>query len=345
MDFKRERLFSFSPYDRIKIRLKGVHSMAVIKVRGIDVDVDILAELNNFSWHGVRMPIREKFIACSPFRSERRPSFFVNLSGEYAGTWRDSGYIDDGYEKGNFVKLLAYLRNETEPETEEYLLETYGAPTSWDDLTLNIDLSMEKRKDFLPFETLKTYAFRHPYLERRGIPERIQRGLKIGYDPQKKAVVIPWFDPMGRLGNIKFRSVKSKVFWYQKDAAPVRDLVYGMHVIYKKGIEEAVLVEAEIDAMTWWSYGIPAIAAGGTSISDKQASIIKRSPLKRLTVCPDNDESGQKLVENVSHKLGRYIELYITNIPTIFKDVNEAHTNGVRPQYEPRRIASNWFYV
>lgn len=314
-------------------------------MRGIDVDVDILAELNNFSWYGVRRPIRDKFIACSPFRNERRPSFFVNLNGEYAGTWRDSGYVDDEYEKGHFVKLLAYLRGETEFETEEYLLETYGAPAGWNDLTLNINLSMEKRKDFLPFEALKPYAYRHPYLERRGIPERIQRGLKIGYDPQKKAVVIPWFDPMGRLGNIKFRSVKSKVFWYQKDAAPVRDLVYGMHVIYKKGIEEAVLVEAEIDAMTWWSYGVPAIAVGGTNISARQASIIKRSPLKRLTVCPDNDESGKKLVENVSQKLDGYTELYIASIPMPFKDANEAHTGGVQLSYQPKPIKNKWHFM
>lgn len=320
--------------------------MALIRVRGTNVDVDILAELNNFSWNGVRTPIRDKFIACSPFRNERRPSFFVNLTGEYAGTWRDSGYVDDNYEKGNFVKLLAFLRGETELETEEYLLDIYGMPASWDDLTLKAPkLTIEKRKTFLPFEVLKPYAYRHPYLERRGIPERIQRGLKIGYDPKRKAVVIPWFDPMGRLGNLKFRSVKSKVFWYQEGAVPVRNLIYGMHVIYKKGIEEAVLVEAEIDAMTWWAYGVPAIAVGGVSISDKQASIIKRSPLKRLTVCPDNDESGKKLVEIVRQKLTGYIELCSTGVPAPFKDANEAHTGGVPLKYQPQPLQKQWYFM
>lgn len=309
--------------------------MARIKVRGVWVELDILEELRNFEWKNERIA-GEKFIACSPFREERRPSFFVNLLGEYAGTWRDSGYIDSEFEKGNFVKLLSFLRCETEEETEEYLLATYGVPRRWDaELKLNIRLPMRRNPKYLPFDTLKRYAYRHPYLTNRGISEKVQRGMKIGYDPEQKAVVIPWFDPMGRLANLKFRSVRSKAFWYMKNAAPIRELVYGMDVIYRRRIEEAVICEAEIDAMTWMSMGVPAIAVGGANLSEKQASIIKRSPLKRLTVCPDNDEAGDKLVENVRHKLDKYIEIYITKVPKPFKDINDSVTNGVYIEYKP----------
>lgn len=318
--------------------------MAEIRVRGQMIDVDILAELNNFSWNGLRTPIREKFIACSPFREERHPSFFVNLTGEYAGTWRDSGYVDDDYEKGSFVKLLAFLRNETEEETEEYLLEQYGTPVSWDNLTLRVpELSLEKKRNYLPADALKPYAYRHPYLERRGIPERIQRGFRIGYDPKRKAVVIPWFDAMGRLANIKYRSVRSKVFWYEPGAVPIREVVFGMNIIYRKGIEEAVLVEAEIDAMTWWALGVPAVAVGGNNLSERQASIIKRSPLRRLTICADNDESGGKLSKAVDIKLKGFIELYSTSVPVQYKDVNEAHKDGVKVEYQPETINNSPF--
>lgn len=312
--------------------------MARIKVRGVWIELDILEELRNFEWKNERIA-GEKFIACSPFREERRPSFFVNLSGEYAGTWRDSGYIDSEFEKGSFVKLLSFLRGETEEETEEYLIATYGVPRRWDaELKLNIQLPVRRNPKYLPFDVLRRYAYRHPYLTTRGISEKVQRGMKIGYDRERKAVTIPWFDAMGRLANIKFRSVHDKRFWFLRRGVPLRRLLYGLDVIYKKSVEEAVLCEAEIDAMTWMTLGVPAVAVGGNTLSDEQARLLIKSPVKRLVICPDNDSAGYKLVENVRHKLEKYIELYITKVPEKYKDVNDAHMSGCKIPYKPSPI-------
>src|SRR5690625_6287102 len=96
--------------------------MNIITVSGKQVEVDIEGELRRYPWHKERWT-SEKLIACSPFRDDNTPSFFVNLSGEYAGTWGDSGAYEDEYRSGNFVKLLGFLRRSEEHTSE---LQSHG---------------------------------------------------------------------------------------------------------------------------------------------------------------------------------------------------------------------------
>ena len=100
--------------------------MPVISVRNYEVDVDIKSELEVYDWGYNARWSADKLIAASPFRHDSTPSFFVNLDGDYAGAWADSGAHDDNYTSGGFAKLLAYLRSESIEETERYLLEQYG---------------------------------------------------------------------------------------------------------------------------------------------------------------------------------------------------------------------------
>jgi DNA primase len=317
--------------------------MARIYVRGQWLEIDILKEISFYDWQHARIT-NDKLIACSPFRPERRPSFFVKLQGEYAGYWKDSGASGE-YEKGDFITLLSYLREETREETEEYLLAVYGKKDT-SNLRLNIRLPKpETSPRYLPFDVLKQYAFRHPYLTNRGISEKVQRGFKIGYDPKRKAVAIPWFDPKGRLINIKFRSVrnvpgKKLRFWFLKEGLPIGSTVFGLHFFYKKRFPEAVIVEAEIDSMTLWTLGIPSLAIGSNKLTPQQIELLRRAPVDRLVVCPDNDEKGQRLLKDVKIHLRGYKDLAKWEIPRRFKDVNEAYLAGDSLIYNPLPLSS-----
>jgi DNA primase len=305
--------------------------MAKIKIRGRWVDVDIRAELERFSWQNARWT-DTKLIAASPFRYDRKPSFFVNLDGMHAGTWGDSGAYDSEWRSGNFVKLLAFLRNETYEETEEYLLAEYTTDWDYDKLTLKPPTLRLEGSRYLNIAKLDEFQREQSdYLTRRGISAEVQRLMRTGYDAKKHAIVIPWFDGNGRLCNIKYRSVYGKTFWYERGAIPIRRLVYGIDVIFAKKVREAAICEAEIDAMSWWTIGIPAIAVGGVTFTDEQADIIKRSPIERLILSADNDKAGEKLTEQVAKKLGKYIELYKVDFGR-YKDANEALSNGVLPK-------------
>lgn len=189
-------------------------------------------------------------------------------------------------------------------------------------------LPVKRRRTPLNESKLKPYMFRHKYLERRGISESTQRLMGVGYDRQRKAVTMPWRLPDGRLANIKYRKVDSKIFWYEKGGWPVWELVYGMDVIYRKMLKYAVLCEAEIDAMSFMSAGVPAVAIGGSKLTRRKSELLKQSPIEKLYIATDNDSPGEKLRADIKKALGSFMQINDVFIPKRYKDANEAHCNG-----------------
>jgi Toprim-like len=301
----------------------------MVVVDGIRLPVNVREELEAFDWDKPEWK-EDRLLACSPFREDRTPSFYVYLKETEtapAGAWGDSGGQGD-YRRGSFIFLLAFLRQETIEETTDYLLQKYGEEWNGEveSLSLSQRLSLDperKRRKPLNIKTLDAFKFRHPYLEGRGVSEQVQRALKIGYDRKRRAVTIPWFTPSGELANIKYRKVDGKMFWYHRGGWPIRELVYGLDVINRKGIREAVLVEAEIDALYCMSHGIPAIAVGGAKFSDSKRDLIIRSPIQSLKVAPDNDAAGENLWREVNEKLTGWVNLSRVDVPTGYKDLNE----------------------
>src|SRR5690625_7966344 len=98
--------------------------MQVIKIRGQDLLIDIEEELSAYQFDNARWQA-DKLIANSPFRDESRPSFFVNLTGDFAGTWADSGALSDDMASSNFAKLIAFLDDITIEDAERYLINKY----------------------------------------------------------------------------------------------------------------------------------------------------------------------------------------------------------------------------
>jgi DNA primase len=312
--------------------------MPNIRIRELQVDVDIEHELRKYPWERDTWN-DEKLIAVSPFREEKSPSFFCNLDGEYAGTWKDSGSFYEEWAKGDFTKLLSFLRNETYDETADYLLNEYTTEYTYDEeIVLKMPRFDRVERKHLPKGWMQQYAFRHPYLGNRGISEEVQQLARIGYCKQSNAVVIPWYDGNNRLANAKFRTVKGKTFWYAKDGVPIKHSVYNINHIYKYGIKEAVLCEAEIDALSWLQIGIPAIALGGSTFTEVQAEIILRSPLESIVIARDNDAVGNELQEKVINRLQGLITLKDNRIQMPYKDANEALKNG-KLWYNPAPIA------
>jgi hypothetical protein len=316
--------------------------MAEIKVRGRIIDVDVEAELREFNWNRPRWT-GDKLLAASPFRYDQTPSFFVRLVpyGDYpAGTWSDSGAYDVEWASGGLVKLLAFLRNETQEETEDYLLGAYDFDYSSGELLLNVPKLSVPRTGVIELQRglLANFSQDYSYLKTRGISEEVQQNAGICYDSRSKAVVFPWFDAQKRLRNIKYRATYGKVFWYTKGATPVRELVYGIESVSSPVV---VLEEAEIDALSWRTCGVQAIAVGGANFTDQQADIIKRSSINLIYLSGDNDKAGQKFADQVAMKLRGFVELRRVIKPSQFKDANEALMAGENLRnYQSRPISS-----
>jgi hypothetical protein len=299
-----------------------------MEIRGQVIDVDVKAELKEFEWENAKWT-QNKLIAKSPFRDDSHPSFFCRLvtEGKYqAGLWGDSG-SDGSNEKGNLLALLAFLRNETREETEEYLLEKYGGDVGYRALKLTFDLFQEKRYG-VSERLLEGWSLGSPYLESRGIkPHLIE---KLGIKEKNGVVAIPWRDTNGKLANIKYRMTGSKKFWYQEDGVPIADLVWGLRLIQLKNVDYAVITEAEIDSLTLLSAGIPSIAIGGSAFTKTKQDLLRKSGIKRLYIGTDRDKIGWKLKKEMGSKLGNFMDLYEIEIPHPYKDINDVR--------EPRRL-------
>lgn len=297
--------------------------MVNVRIRGQDVDIDMEAELSNFEW--TRPSWRAgKFQAASPFRYDRTPSFFVSLEGEYAGCFGDSGAYDAEWASGNFAKLLAFLRNESYEEAEEYLLESYGVPAeAGAQLTLKLPkLEIARRnRQTLSEDVLADYSPEpNEYLRGRGIPDEVQREAGVHYSEKNRAIVLPWRTAGGMIANVKYRKTYGKTFWYAKGAEPIRNLVYGIG----QAERTTVLCEAEIDALSWRTAGFAAVAVGGVAFNWTKRDLIIRSPIEELIIATDNDKAGEKLRQEVEKELRGYVRIRQAYIREECKDANEA---------------------
>lgn len=280
----------------------------ILNIRNHSVEIDIAEELSQYDFGYNARWTADKLIASSPFRDDNRASFFVNLAGDYAGTWGDSGSIDEEYSRGNFVKLIALLRGISYDEASDYLLEKYGALY---EIKPGEPIRLPSPKLREPFrytyiEDNPIIEATSPYLLSRGISEETQAIYGVGYDEaQPGFTAIPWHFG-GKLANIMYRSTRGKYFFYADNGTPIKRLLFGID----QAGESAVLVEGVIDAMSWQEAGYAAIAIGGAHTSREQAEIIKRSKIKRLYLGGDNDEQGRKLNAQVAKELRGYVELF-----------------------------------
>lgn len=300
--------------------------MAIISVRGHEVDVDIREELEEYDWGHRASWTDTKLISSSPFRLDSHPSFYIDFEGEYAGVWGDSGASTEYERSGTLPKLLAYLRGESEEESEEYLLEKYGIlfeDTS--DIRLpEINIASVRRGRTLNPEII-TQAV-SPYLTSRGIKQNVQVEYGTGYNALYKGfTAIPWHNSRGQVMAIKYRSTSEKTFFYEKDGTPISDLVYGLHLA--RGADEAIIVEAEIDALSWASAGFRSIALGTASISRRKLELIRGSGIKKLIIGGDNDAAGRLLNNKLERLLGR--DFVLSSID--YEDMKDA--NAVLTRY------------
>lgn len=296
----------------------------MIKVRDQTLTVDIRTELSAFEWTRPRWT-NDKLIAASPFRYDNTPSFFVKLEGEYAGTWADSGHYDADYASGGIVKLLAFLRNESSEETEDYLIETYGI-TEGKRQRLVVP-SLKQRESFTPLSETLIEVLTSPYLTKRGISTEVQEQVGVGKSAYKGFVAIPWRLPDGRLSNVKYRSTMGKTFYYEKGGWAIRRSVWGAYTINKTE-NSVILCEAEIDAMSWMTAGYQAMAVGGVAFNREQADIIRSLPISRLIIAGDNDKAGVRFNESVVQALRNDVRLAVlTYTHDMHKDANEILRN------------------
>ncbi|MFW8618686.1 toprim domain-containing protein [Enterococcus innesii] len=313
----------------------------MITVNNVNLAVDYCEELEPYLDKFSRYAIRDnKLQSCSPFREDRNPSFAVNLDN---GTWIDSGATGE-FHKGHFITLLSFLREESAEDTCDYLHNVYS-PLLQDVSDLHLDLSyLEKPKTdelkVFTAEELQKFAFRHSYLEQRGISEEVQQLFRVGYDPVRKAVALCWTNQSGEIVNIKFRSINTKQFWYA-DGQRIKNHVYGYSIFQKAPSDVLAIVESEIDCLRLWTEGIASVALGSAHLSQPQTKILFNSGVSEIVVATDNDGAGERCAKQIEETFVGTFNISRFNFnDSNAKDVSDLTTSEIVLGFESRKVIS-----
>lgn len=297
-------------------------------IRNIRVDIDIYDYIEAKGLDKIKV-VGENIMCCCPFHDENSPSFGIHSE--------DGQYNCFGCgAKGSFAHLVKYLdKYDTVYDAETALIEQYGRYYVSVDEAIELEFIDENESTdyWISNDILKDFAYRHPYLERRGIVELWQRRFQIGYSKKHRAITIPWRDELGRLLAIKYRSVIGKQFWYAPVMPPglKKETLWSLDKVIRNKPMAVALTEAEIDCMSVWQAGatfsIGACALGGSQLSREQAAkLINYLPsTTEVIVFTDNDEAGDKAKNHISDLLSGRFRISEVDYGLIDRQVKDAN--------------------
>lgn len=288
--------------------------------------VEILNQVKSEITNGKLSTIREKHdninVTC-PFHKnglENHPSCNI-----YVG---DSSDIEYGYfrcftcqEQGPLTKFIGECFDSTTEFGQEWLLARYGDTYIQRTLELpSINLNVKKeQKEYLNESVLDTFQKYHPYMTKRKLTTEVISKFKIRYDIQTKTIVFPVWDDRGNLVMLTRRSVYGKKFFIESGKEKP---IYLLNYIKQEQIKEVYVVESQINALTLWSWGYPAIALFGTG-TKIQYDILAKSGIRAYNLCFDGDMAGKRGETNFIKNLARSGAFITTIKIPEGKDVND----------------------
>ena len=221
--------------------------------------------------------------------------------------------------KGNLITLTNKTRDIE--NGFEYLVDRYLKNIEVDEI-LPIKISfnyLEQEEMQLPsYDSVFNYEEGLNYLKSRKLSEDVIRRFKIGYDTVRGMIQIPLYKGKKLVG-WKGRSIKSKKFHNTKNME--KPLFALEHV---KGDGYVFLCEAEMDCMTYYTWGLEAIALLGSKMTPQQLEQLKRSHIKHLVIALDNDKVGQESIKPLYDMLKDLeINLYLL----LYKDTTNKDAN------------------
>ena len=217
-------------------------------------------------------------------------------------------------------KLVADCFDETDPSFgDEWLVERFGVSYSENARYLpEIILPGKKKSSFMNESCLDKYNYYNDYMWKRKLTKEVVDRFRVGYDPERKAITFPVWDEHGRLVMVTSRSTVDKRFYIEKDKDKP---VYLLNFIKDMGETTVYVCESQINALTLWSYGYPAIALFGTG-SSYQYEILNRSPIRNYILCFDGDEAGEKGKTRFMNNIRPDVLVSYKRVPA-GKDVND----------------------
>lgn len=180
----------------------------------------------------------------------------------------------------------------------------------------------------LPPELLANLDTYHPYWEQRGIDRATARKWRLGYDPESRRALLPFFDLSGDLVGVVGRDITGhelKKYLVQPEGFDRANYLYGEHRLTGKE-SMLFLVEGMLDAVSasqYLSSEVGVVALGSALPTDAQLRRLRLLTDKELIVGLDRDDAGQRGALQVRRALSGVVKVTIVDYGA-FKDANEA---------------------
>lgn len=242
-------------------------------------------------------------------------SLSVRLTGAKAGVWRD---FQSG-EGGDLIDLWMAVRGLSVADALKEAKSYLGLR----DTTQRPEPKSFTKPKKPSCHTPKSRV--REWLLSRGLEQRTIDAFKIGEMSRdgKEIAVFPYLRD-GVLINAKYRNPDDKKDMRQeKDAEPC---LFGWHLIDPK-VRQVAICEGEIDAMTLWQAGIPALSvnAGAGNHQWIESDWDRLERFSDILIAFDADDAGRKGAKEVTRRLGI---ARCRNLTFPAKDANEWLQSG-----------------
>jgi twinkle protein len=242
-------------------------------------------------------------------------SLKICLSGNRAGIWKEFNSDDKG---GDLIDLYAKAKGVNLSEAIRWAKDRLGI----------VDHKIENKRTYIkpakPECSKPKSKVLEWLIEIRHITMDAINAYKIA--EQDDNVIFPSLRA-GELIRWKSRNIHDKhKCQTSKDSEPC---LFGWQAIPDVA-RSVVICEGEIDAMTWWQLGFPALSvpngANGLTWIEVEYDYLERFDVINLSM--DMDDAGQKVIPQIIDRLGRE-RVRVVSLPKPWKDINDILKTGV----------------
>lgn len=253
-------------------------------------------------------------------------SLKVHLDGHKAGLWSD---FAPGGPGGDLIDLWMLVKAIPLVEALDQIrafLGVQAAPRfdkpekSWK--------RPEKPRCHAPKSDVLAYLTGERKISRAAI-----KAFRVGEDG--RTMIFPLILPDGELANVKYRAIdrdgtKQPMTRAEPNAEPV---LFGWQAL-PENTREVTICEGEIDALTLFDYGVPALSVPfGGGVGRKQqwieSEFERLERFEKIFLALDQDAEGESAAQEIANRLGRH---RCVRVRLPFKDANDCRKNDVSDQ-------------
>ena len=226
--------------------------------------------------------------------------------------------------KGKLKTLVGFCLNINKEESEYWLIDNFGSSYVEEVKIMDrFEFGKQKARPYLDESILDSFEYNNSnalnyLINKRHLSKEVIDYFKLGYNVETASITFPCRDLSGHLVGIFERNIISKRFHIPKiNPKPVYLLYENVMLNYNF----VYIAESQINALTLFSWGYPAVALFGTG-SKSQYEDLKKSGIRKFCCVFDGDNAGREGLKKFINNMSDTSLIFYKILPE-GKDVND----------------------